>query len=134
MQKLEEALKDLDYGRGLISRVDYQERRVIGIQAWGEKMAKVMEQTNRHFDDDKGDCQVLAVADKKPQFIAKPWKETETRAKRLAVQDGDLKPFAVFPLVDNHSRVCWTLHVERSDTAAIGKADDRLVSALACGS
>jgi signal transduction histidine kinase len=126
---LKDSLVDLGYGRGLLSKVDHQRREVVGTIAWGdEKMEAVREQTCRHFDRDRDDCQVLAVLTGKEVVIHQP--RTDPRANKLAVQTGDLEPFGIFPLLDNHGRAIATIHAARFDGARIGQIDQRLIGDL----
>ncbi len=129
LQLLEHAFRNLEYERGLFCRVDYDCQEVVGLRSWGGRaMAEVCADTRRHFERDADDCQVLAVRDRKPVIVHNP--REDRRANRVAHELGSLKAFGIFPLADSHGRVVRTVHVERRDTAPLGKIDEALVNEL----
>ncbi|MBT3194157.1 MAG: sensor histidine kinase [Verrucomicrobia bacterium] len=130
-ETLMEALKGLNYSRGLLAQVDYEKRRVVSRRklSWGgKKMQDLAAKTNRRFRKYEGDCQIRAVYEGKPQVILDP--TGDMRADREAIELADLKPFAVFPLLDSRGKTRWTVHVEREDTAPLGKSDVALTEYL----
>lgn len=125
------SLNKLKYPRGMISKVNYVTRRVEGIFHWGgDKMHRVQQLTNRCFDSDSNDCQIKAVFMRELQCISNPCDPMETRVSQDSLNTGELKPFSVYPILDNHGIPRWTLHVERHDGAALGSVDDRRVAGL----
>lgn len=123
-------LERLQYQRGLISRVDWNARRVDGQRAWGgAEMERVcFDDTHRKFDKHTEDCQVKVALTAKEIIVYDP--ENDKHAHKPTVQRGKLKPFAVFPLKDSRNRVLETVHVERLDTAPIGDTDKALIQEL----
>lgn len=132
VKTLAEGLQELKYDRGLLSQVDYEKGAVIGRASWGgKKMREVQGITKRDLQEDARDCQVIAVKTREPVIIHDP--DSDMRADRVAKEIGDLRPFGIFPLVDAHGQVMWTVHVERRDLAPIGEADRVLVEELCAG-
>ena len=135
---LQDGLEKLRYRRGFFSRVTYlndayDEFEICGDpeRSWGgPEMQMLAGQRARISSDDrdKNDCQVDAVRTGKAVPIPNPRDDVRVHSEVQRVMD--LNPFAIFPLKDRHDRVVWTLHIEREDTAPIGKTDIDLVNEL----
>ncbi len=128
IQAFRARLQRLGYARGLFSRVDHRGQMIHGYLAWGDGMEAVKEITHRHFARDAGDCQVLAVADRRPVPVPDP--DHDPKAKEDAKAVGHLKPFCIYPIQDSHGRVIWTIHLERRDISRHNKTDEELIATL----
>jgi len=115
-------LKRVHYRRGLICEVRFQGGKVVCRDSWGSREMKELCGCVAQYFRHNGNIGHIALAKRRyPQILnvapnARPSRDDDVHIARLGA-------IAMIPHYDPQADIVWVLHVEREDTAPIGKSD-----------